>query len=83
MPGERGNMKQFKVGKVYQTKSICDHDCVFEITVTGRTEKTISYTYYDGEAKKSKVRYDENGEYVRPESYSMAPVFRASRDLAK
>lgn len=75
-------MKKFIPGKVYQTRSVCDHDCLFEITVAKRTEKTLFYIY-EGETKKSKIKYADDGEYIRPDNYSMAPVFRASRELIK
>ena len=35
-------MKKFEIGKTYFCRSICDHDCIFEMTVISRTEKTIT-----------------------------------------
>ena len=74
-------MKKFEIGKEYFTHSICDSECRFTIKITGRTEKTVSYIY-DGESRRSKIRVDESGEYIQPDKYSMAPVFRASREYA-
>ena len=73
-------MKKFEIGKEYFTHSICDSECRFTIKVTGRTAKTVSYIY-DGNARRSKIRIDDYGEYIRPDNYSMAPVFRAEREV--
>lgn len=75
-------MKKFVIGKEYFTHSICDSQCKFTIKITGRTEKTVSYIY-DGESRRSKIRVDESGEYIQPDNYSMAPVFRASRECTE
>lgn len=72
-------MTRFEIGKEYFTHSICDSECRFTIKVTGRTEKTVSYIY-QGESRRSKIRVDESGEYIQPDRYSMAPVFRAARE---
>ncbi len=71
-------MKKFEVGIKYISRSICDHECIFEIEVTKRTEKSISYLY-DGEARRSKIRVIDDEETIRPDNYSMAPMFRAGR----
>lgn len=73
-------MKKFEIGKEYFTHSICDSECRFTIKVTGRTAKTVSYIY-DGNARRSKIRVDDHGEYIQPDNYSMAPVFRAEREV--
>lgn len=69
-------MKQFKIGNKYQTRSICDHDCIFEIEVTGRTKTMIKYKY-EGVERKSKIRIIDDLETIRPDNYSMAPTFKA------
>lgn len=69
-------MIKFEVGKKYQTRSVGDHDCTFEIKVTKRTEKMITYEY-EGKTRRSKP-YEWNGvERIRPDNYSMAPSFGA------
>lgn len=73
-------MKKFEIGKEYFTHSICDSECRFTIKVTGRTEKTVSYVYA-GETRRSKIRVDKSGEYIQPDRYSIAPVFRAEREV--
>lgn len=71
-------MKKFEVGNKYYSRSIHDHKCIYEIEVVSRTDKTITYLY-DGLKRRSKIKVDESGEYVTPDNYSMAPVFRAKR----
>lgn len=78
---EGKSMKKFEVGRKYQTRSIGDHDCIFEIMVTSRTQKTVSYLY-NGKQRRSSIKVDADGEWIRPDNYSMAPVFRAHRETA-
>lgn len=72
-------MKRFEIGKTYETRSICDHECVYKMTVISRTDKSVQYQNYDGEIKRNKVHIDADGEFIITEKWSMAPVFRASR----
>lgn len=72
-------MKKFEAGKTYYSRSICNHECIFTIEVVKRTEKTVTYIY-DGRQRRSTIKVDENGEYIKPDNYSMAPVFRAYRE---
>lgn len=73
-------MNTFEIGKEYYSRSICNHDCVFTIKITGRTAKTVSYEYM-GDSRRSKIRVDDSGECIQPDRYSMAPVFRAEREI--
>ena len=73
-------MNTFEIGKEYYSRSICNHDFVFTIKITGRTAKTVSYEYM-GDSRRSKIRVDDSGEYIQPDRYSMAPVFRAEREV--
>lgn len=34
-----------------------------------------------GESRRSKIRFDDSGEYIQPDRYSMAPTFRAEREV--
>ncbi len=70
---------KFEVGKTYATRSICDHECIFKVKIIKRTAKTVTYEYM-GDTRRSKIYTDENGEYIQPDHYSMAPTFRAGRD---
>jgi hypothetical protein len=74
-------MDKFEIGRAYCATSICDSGCVYVITVTGRTPRCIRYVC-GGRERLSKIRVGGGGEYVRPDSWSMAPVFRASRPAA-
>lgn len=69
---------KFEAGKTYYSRSICDHECIFTIEVVKRTEKSVTYIY-DGRQRRSMIKTDENGEYIKPDRYSMAPTFRAER----
>lgn len=72
-------LKKFEPGKTYYSRSICDHECIFTIEVVKRTAKTVTYMY-QGKERRSNIKLDEHGnEYIKPDNYSMAPVFRAER----
>lgn len=76
-------MKQFEIGKTYNMRSPCDHDCIWSYTVTDRTACTI--TLQDNDTNKtrkcrvSKLYSEMDGrEVVLPlGNYSMAPMLRA------
>ena len=75
-------MFTFEIGKKYFDTSACDHNCVFVIEITKRTAKTVTFLR-DGKERRAKIHSDERGEYIIPERYSMAPVFRACREVAE
>ncbi len=53
---------------------------MFDILVISRTEKSITYKNWDGKKRRSKLHRDECGvEWVMPDSYSLAPIYRADR----
>ena len=68
-------MKKFEIGKEYFDRSACNHDCIFTIKIIKRTEKTVTFER-NGKTRRAKLFFDERGEYIIPERYSMAPVFR-------
>ena len=74
-------IKRFEVGKTYQTRSICNYDCIISITVTARTDKTIT-VIEDGETKRLRIN-EASTEYRKAETvypwghYSMAPMISA------
>ena len=71
------NMSAFETGKTYTTRSVCDHNCVIEITVTARTEKTIK-AMVRGQIKTLRIADYDGCETVKPwGSYSMAPIIKA------
>lgn len=69
---------QFEVGKIYATRSACDHDCIISVTVQKRTAKTVQ-VLLEGEVKSFRVSEYNGAEYIRPwGSYSMCPIIRAT-----
>ena len=70
-------MNKFEIGKTYFTRSICDHNCIFEETIVSRTAKTIKTS----SGKTLRVNDKFNGiEQIWPEGkYSMAPIISADR----
>lgn len=71
-------MKKFTAGQTLESRSICDHNCIFTGTVIKRTAKTVTInTRMKGE-KRCKIHTNDEGEFIFPfGQYSMAPVFRA------
>lgn len=73
--GGHMNQATFQVGQTYQTRSICDSECVISVTVAKRTAKTI--TTPAGKTLRIGKFYD-GAEMVKPwGSYSMAPIVTA------
>jgi hypothetical protein len=74
-------MKTFEPGKTYFGRSVCDHDCIFKITVAKRTPKTITTT--KGETFRIKL-FDSGGweesEGIFLKQYSMAPIILAAKE---
>jgi hypothetical protein len=70
-------METFKAGKTYETRSICDHDCIIRVTIASRTAKTVKTA--DGKTFRVAVWNDESCEYIKPwGSYSMSPMLKAA-----
>lgn len=70
-------MKSIKSNQVLTARSIGDSECIFKLTVIER-KGNFAKVKFQGNEKRSKVRVDSEGnEYLRPESYSFAPIFRA------
>ena len=70
--------KQFIPGRTYSTRSICDHNCIFEITVASRTKCTIKTT--DGKTlriAKWETEYSKAETVFPMGRYSMAPAIAA------
>jgi len=66
----------FEVGRTYWTRSACDYNCIFTITVAKRTAKRLTTT--EGKTLGISVATSDGAEYVRPlGSYSMSPVIYA------
>ena len=77
------NVMKFECGKIYQTRSICDYNCIFKIKVLSRTEKTINYLILGWPESSRPKRKARPFIYLGKETiyplgkYSMAPVISA------
>jgi hypothetical protein len=70
-------MKIFEPGKTYFGRSICDYECITEITIASRTAKTVT----TDEAKTFRVSVYDGVEFIRPNgNYSMALIVRADKE---
>lgn len=76
------NISKFEIGRTYSTRSACDHECIFEFTVTKRTAKTVTFKYLDGEiTRRVTDRHTGDSEACLPlGNYSMAPFLTADDD---
>jgi hypothetical protein len=75
-------IKKFETSKTYETRSICDHNCIFKMEVIKRTAKTLTIRIQN-EIKRVRIYIYENSESVKPlGNYSMAPIMRAEREVA-
>jgi len=73
-------MQRFEEGKTYTTRSNCDHDCIFEMTVVKRTPKTIVVDVKNFGQKRLRPRESGDQEVVFPlGDHSMAPIMQAGR----
>lgn len=69
-------MTQFEAGKTYQTRSICDSNCIISVKVVSRTAKTIKTE----KGKTLRIGTYDGHEFVKPwGSYSMAPIVNSER----
>ncbi len=72
---------RFKVGRTYQTRSICDHDCIFEAKVVARTAKTVTADVAGRGIKRFRPFIYDGKECFRPfGTYSMAPTIYANKE---
>jgi hypothetical protein len=72
-------VKKFEVGKTYQSRSVCDHDCVFSHEILRRTPKTVLILVH-GDIVSRRISIYDGEEIISPYGkYSMSPILRASR----
>jgi len=65
-----------QAGQILTTRSLCDHECIFSVEILERRKSFV--TVKDGNRIfRCKVRVYDGREYIRPESYSMAPSYYA------
>lgn len=72
-------MKRFEVGKTYYDSWANDSDCISIIKIVGRSAKMVTFER-NGATRKARIREDASGEYIIPDHYSMACVYRAERE---
>lgn len=73
-------MKKFEVSHTYFDQYACDHETLSTIKIVKRTAKTVTFERH-GKTRRAKLYEDCNGEYIIPDHYSMACVYRAEREL--
>ena len=73
-------MKQFEIGHTYFDTWACDSDSISTIKIVGRSEKMVTFER-NGKTRRAKIHTDSRGEYIMPDNYSMACVYRAEREL--
>lgn len=73
-------MKQFEIGKTYYDTWACDSDSISTIKIVGRSEKMVTFER-NGKTRRARIYTDSHGEYIMPDHYSMACVYRAEREL--
>lgn len=73
-------MKQFEIGKTYFDTWACDSDSISTIKIVGRSAKMVTFER-NGKTRRARIYTDNRGEYIMPDHYSMACVYRAEREL--
>ena len=71
--------RTFRAGKSYATRSICDHDCWFRVSVVSRTARTVT-VLRSGERSPHTCRIAlyEGVEQIKPwGNYSMCAIIGA------
>jgi len=69
----------FEVGKTYSTRSACNSDCVFSVTIASRTKSTVTTT--DGKRftiAKNETQWNQAETIFPWGRYSMAPAIKAT-----
>ena len=74
-------MTKFETGKTYATRSISDYDCIFDLTVISRTEKTIKAKVGGFGIKTLRIstKYTNNESVYPLGKYSMSPSIEATQ----
>ena len=71
--------KRFEVGKVYASRSACDHEAIFKFTILARTAKTVTVTVFGNTVKRGISVYNGVEQFKPHGSYSMAVIISADR----
>ena len=73
-------MTQFKVGRTYYTRSICDYDCIFRHEILARTGKTVTIHYNGRDVKRGITVYDGIEQFKPYGTYSMCAIISADKE---
>lgn len=73
-------MKKFEIGHTYFDTWACDSDSISTIKIVGRSAQYVTFERA-GKTRRAKIYTDASGEYIMPDRYSMACVYRAEREL--
>lgn len=73
-------MKKFETGHTYFDHWACDTDAISTIKIVGRSAQFVTFERA-GKTRRAKIYTDDHGEYIMPDRYSMACVYRAEREL--
>lgn len=63
-------------GQTLTARSIGDHECIYTLRILSRTAKRVTFEQ-DGKVAVTKVHANEEGEFLMPKRYSMAPIYSA------
>ena len=70
-------IKKFILGKEYQTRSICDYDCIFKFTILARTDKSVKVSVHNNIVSRRIKIYNGAETFYPFGSYSMCPIIKA------
>lgn len=73
-------MKTFEIGHTYFDTWACDSDSISTIKIVGRSAQYVTFERA-GKTRRAKIHTDSHGEYIMPDRYSMACIYRAEREL--
>jgi len=75
--GMTNEAKTIKAGTTLKARSVCDHDCIFEVEVMERKGQ-FATVKAEGVTRRVKIYNIGDGEFVYAlGKFSMAPIFRA------
>lgn len=72
-------MTTFQIGRTYQTRSICDYDCIHSFTILGRTPKSVTVNVHGKTVRRGLSIYDGVEQFKPFGTYSMCAVIRADK----
>ena len=76
-------MKTFKTGETYETRSICNYDCIFSFKILHRTAKCV-WINVDGETVRRGIEVWRDAETFYPfGKYSMAAIISAQFETGR